>query len=195
MQEPKASAEQPKKSALELLQELRGEVAQLRQQNQYLFNAVGEVHRRFEELKISLAANAKTLVSVVKELTANQVVSDEAIIGRIRQIDDENDKARLAELQRMGIIEPSDEVSESSIVVTKRFGIDANGKDSLLSEHYTIEMPLQQIEAEVKSALIGKKAGETVTLAAQEEGEQVRLEILNVFALKQQGEGSADASK
>jgi hypothetical protein len=195
MQEPKTTAEQPKKSALELLQELRGEVAQLRQQNQYLFNAVGEVHRRFEELKVSLAANAKTLVSVVKELTANGTVSDEAIIGRIRKIDDDNDKARLTELQRLGIIEAAEEVSESSVVVTKRVGVDASGTETLLSEHYTVEMPLQQIEAEVKAALIGKKAGDSITLDAQEAGEKVRLEVLNVFTLKQQGEGSADGTK
>lgn len=157
------------KTALERIEELEKR-CQMNEANIAGVNQIAEAGlQKLISLEQSYAALAKTIYALISSLKESGHVSDEKLMNGIRKLDDDQDRSRIAEMRRVGLIKGAQAVQESSLIVVKNLIITRdNPAPMVLSEYRSIEVASPATPPALRSELIGKKIGETAKVSSDD---------------------------
>lgn len=148
-------------------------------------------------LEQSLTSLAKTLTAAISELVETKVLKDDAVMTRIRKMDETNERNRIKLMLDAKTIAPVDAVTATSLVVTLQDAAADGGDKKLVSEYSVLELTNQELPQEIKTLLLGKKVGENAEIKDEKGNkETIYFKILEVYELvprKSEGEKKADA--
>jgi hypothetical protein len=177
--------------ALERLEACEAALTSLKQIAQRDSTAFQYITQKLVLIEQSLAGVAKTLAAVTEELMEKGLVNNDAIMSRIRKIDDHQEQHRIESLKQGGVVVPGASVQPSSLVVLTQKLLAADGKVEVYSEYRTLEMPSVNPQESVYLNALGKKVGDQFTLEGQNSGDNMIFTIKEIYELAPQGGSQA----
>lgn len=135
-------------------------------------------------------AHGKLLLALVRSAIKKGVLTDKDLEEETTKIREEDDKNKMEALQKRGITESSDFVSEKSIIAVSNTLVKKDGTMETLTSYRVLGVDSQELTEEVRKQLLNKKVGDSLNVGESEEGQFVLtvLEIQNVKEMAGQGE-------
>lgn len=140
--------------------------------------------QRQMSLEQTLTSLAKTISCTVDELERNNLISGQAVMARIRKMDENSERKRMEQMVQLQVIKEANVVTPESIVVVSQ-KVSNGTEEEVVSEYRVLELPSQLTSQEIKDALVGKQVGET--LESKDGNDTLYTTIEKVFELNQSG--------
>lgn len=112
-------------------------------------------------------------ISLIRE---GKLITDENINNKVTEFKEKALKERVENLLEQNKIQPSDEVSENSLVVSR----ELNEKGEV--ENPRLQFLVGRLSDEIKNQFLGKKVGDLVT----NEGDVLDIEIIEIYNVVEQ---------
>jgi hypothetical protein len=145
-------------------------------------------------LERNLTTVSKMLTALVSELTEKALVSDASLLGRVRRLDEENERSRVEQMLAAGTIKEIESVEPSSLITVKQDEVLADGTAQAISEFQVLEVGAEGFPEGIRNALLGKKKGESAEVEFQ--GGKIKVTMISVYGMvtgERQGEAPAQS--
>lgn len=150
-----SSTQQPDKNWSERLEQAIN--SQLQQV--HTFNQL--VAQRQMALEQTVTSLAKTLSCTVDELESTGSITGEAVMTRLRVLDESSEKNRIDQMVKLNLIKESLLTTDESIIVISQKLLE-NGTEKTIADFRVIEMPSNLTPQDVKTMFLGKTVGDSV---------------------------------
>ncbi len=182
-------------TALERIEALEKKVQELEANTANTATFAERAIQNVSALGQSQSAFGKTLTALISILTEKGTVDSDAILTKIREIDDRSERERVEHMVRNGVLVSSEVSNAESIVVVKQIFVpSANPEKPVeLSNFRAVELFSPEMPPQLRDQLVDKKVGDTITTKSKE-GDFLNtfVAIYNIAPEKAGGEGEAN---
>ena len=147
-------------------------------------------------LEQSYAALAKTLSAIASELEATKVLDGMAVMRRIKESDENEDRQRVQAMLDEKVIQATEVVTNTSLVVVKQACLEVGSQGSRsvdVTSYRIIEIPSAFVPQETRQLLLDRRVGDTVEVKRDDRDGIVTVltaTVLEVYELAERSGGS-----
>ena len=161
------------------LEKIQANEAAVRQ----LSNSNIEISRRIMAMDQAQLSMSKTLAAVSEVLIEKGVISDQDVMDKLRDAEDQSSEKQINQLVESGVLAEGAEITNSSIVVLQQ-----QSEEKIIANYYVVEMNSRVVAAPLKELLMGKTVGDEFDWEADETVE-IECKILRVLENKSISKG------
>lgn len=161
------------------LEKIQANEAAVRQ----LSNSNIEISRRIMAMDQAQLSMSKTLAAVSEVLIEKGVISDQDVMDKLRDAEDQSSEKQINQLVESGVLAEGAEITNSSIVVLQQ-----QSEEKIIANYYVVEMNSRVVAAPLKELLMGKTVGDEFDWEADKTVE-IECKILRVLENKSISKG------
>lgn len=150
--------------------------------------------RRAASTEQSLGALGKITTGLTKVLVSKGITTDEEIMDKVREFDDDNQKKQIEEFLSHNVISLTESADERSILIVRQEN-QTTGK--LVSDYRAFDLTSLAADNDLLKAFVGKKAGDVFVYnsAADKESHQFTVKAVYTMVEAQEVAGEPQAAE